>query len=612
MASDRNLINAAFAEAKSRYAGNFPDLTNLYKSSTDISKQYLKTMGGIMEEIQKEREVERKKIKQQKNAFMNIANKNLQSLYENEEPLPEAMISMAESAVEDMAAQFDLVNTIGDDDTKENQRAKRQILAKLKKLTNQLKDVRKNYMDRSDIIQKDILSNKVYKEKNIELIATAFDLKNMDKNVFDKKIEVGYDIDDGVYFNVLDENGEFQNILFTDVASAFNPRNTSLDDEYIKTLNASGRRGELDGKDINATMNYDENSFLAGFKNLIKDEQDFDDFAYDRITNLNDEPSFEESVYENAITMGIPFAVLDQMMIVKDDKQELVGEKYKELDLVPDGVINSLDGKRAEEIFKGQDLENFKENVKQLIDAVVNKDNPAFNFEVSRDLMAKYYMTFDKRNYMVNFQQHRSILENRNRSRNNTSGPGSMSIGGMRYGSLKELLADHKTMLDFIENPEEVEEFQDTKKKNSYQYRDGKYYGADGDGNYTVDLSTKADPTGRTRVIQDQQAGAYVSYSQGKYHSKGNNRYSAVDLNMNERIYDGSVSQPRVGDFLNMDLQEAVRQLNSSYETNLFKVNDQKVQISDKTFRINSKKSLSEFWRYLTSKTFADYYNQNN
>ena len=611
MASDRNLINAAFAEAKTRVAGDFPDLTKLYQSTTNISKQYLNTVGGILKDIQEERKSEKKKADAQKKAFMNIANTNLQSLYENEEPLPEAFISMAEQAVRDMSSQFDLVNTIGDEDTQENQRARRQILAKLNKLTNELRGVRKTYMDRSDVIQNVLLSDRVFKGENIDLIAKAFDIKNVDKNVLEEFLQVGYDIDDGVFFNVRNDiNSDYEKILFSDVAANFNPRNTDNDKTYIKMVNASSAKGELDGKDENITeVQYNEDNFIAGFKDMIQDEQDFDDFAYDRISGLNDEPSFEEAVYENAVTMGIPFAVLDQMTTLENNEAKKVGEKYKQLDLNNDGTISSLDGRIAEDKLSADDLKIFKENVKQLIDAVVNKDNPAFNFEVSRDLMAKYYMTYHKRNYLVNYNSFKQQRLNRNKNNNE---PGTMSIAGRYYGNLQDLLADHKTMFDFIENPDEGQEVQGTIYANSYQYKDGKYYAADDKGNYTVDLATNIDPTGRSKVIQDQASGAYVRYSQGKYHRKGNNRYSALQMNMVEKI--STISDVRVGDLANMSLEEAISALEKAYNNpNLFKQKGNSILIDNKTFGLNNN-GLDKLWRYLTQtgeNGFKAYYDKN-
>tara|TARA_B100000941_G_C28500978_1_gene554178 strand:+ start:598 stop:2445 length:1848 start_codon:yes stop_codon:yes gene_type:complete len=613
MASDRNLINAAFAEAKTRVAGDFPDLTKLYQSTTNISKQYLDTVGGILKDIQEERKQEKKKADAQKKAFMTIANNNLQSLYENEEPLPEAFISMAEQAVRDMSSQFDLVNTIGDEDTQENQRARRQILAKLNKLTNELRGVRKTYMDRSDVIQNVLLSDRVFKGENIDLIAKAFDIKNVDKNVLENFLQVGYDIDDGVFFNVRNDiNNDYEKILFSDVAANFNPRNDDNDRTYIEMINASGAKGELDGKDENITeVQYNEDNFIAGFKDMIQDEQDFDDFAYDRISGLNDEPSFEEAVYENAVTMGIPFAVLDQMTILENNEAKKVGEKYKQLDLNNDGTISSLDGRIAKDELSAKDLKIFKENVKQLIDAVVNKDNPAFNFEVSRDLMAKYYMTYHKRMYLVNYN---SFKQQRLNRQNQGNKGGSFSIGHLRYDSLESLVADNKLLFEFLENPRENQVVSGQVTGNTYKYMDGKYYGFDPQkGDYTISLGNeKNDPTGLNYIINQEGASGYINTSTGKYHYKGNKRYTALQLNLSEKI--SGTSNVKVGDLGNMSLEEAISALEKAYgNPTLFTSKGNSLLIDNKTFGLNNN-GLDKLWRYLTrtdENGFRAYYDKN-
>ena len=589
MASDRNLINAAFAESQSRYAGNVPNMSSVYQSTRDISKQYLDLVGGIMADIRAERELLKKQQEQQKNNFMAMADRNLTSLYIDEEPLPEPFIDLAETAVQDMAARYDLVNTIGDNDTKENRRARRQITAELTVFTNKLKNARTMFMDRSDVIQKDLANKRIYNYEDINLAAIAFDLDNIDDNVKNGTIKLGYD-KKGIFFQVFDGT-IYKRLELKEIESLFAPVNPDLATNYYNIVTKTGKRGLIDGSDPDANFNYNEDDFLAKFKSdVIVTKSDFDDFAYQSISQLNDEPSFEDSVYENAEQMGIPVAILDQIVITENNTMQQVGEEYKKLDLVPDGVINSLDGAKAAEQLQGQELKDYKENVKQLIDAIVNINNPAFNFEVSRDLMAKYYMTFDKRNYTINFNNERDKLEQRN-LRNRVESPNYLI--GNREMTSETFDANYGYFINQLENPTEGSVISSPAGFN-YEYKDGKFYSEGENSDFSTEISIKQIGD-RDRITQ------FIRFPRGIYHTTGTRRYKAIDYNMYETIGNTNVRVEQLGE---VSVDKAAELINKAYGTNTFSVEGKQLKHGKQTFSTSGKSGLQRLWKYLLSDDF--------
>tara|TARA_R100000315_G_C5235050_1_gene146555 strand:+ start:1277 stop:3088 length:1812 start_codon:yes stop_codon:yes gene_type:complete len=601
MGSDRNLINAAFAETKTRYSGEYFDTSKLHQSTADISKAYMDMVGGIMNEIKLEKDLLKKKKEQVKARFMSIADENLGSLYVNEEPLPEAIINLAENAVQDMADRFDLVNTIGENDTKENRRARRQILAELTLLTNKLKDTRTTFMDRSDVIKNDLANERVYNYEDIHLAAIAFDTKNMDENVKNGKLQLGYN-KDGVFFNVLDDNGDFKTLSLDEISSTFAPINADLATAYITRTENSKRRGLLHGADPDASFAYDENEFQVFFKDLIKDKKDFDDFAYESITGLNDEPSFEDSVYENAELMGIPFSALDNMMVNENNQIVNIGETYKTLDLDGNQIINSLDGSKAAEMFANNpdELKKYKENVKNMIDAIVNVNNPAFNLETSRDLMAKYYMTYDQQKYTLAFNFEADKRKRAN-DRNRTSRIPNYIVGAQQFNA-QDFEVNFGTFINKIENPETYYSDGETFQSPSgftYKYQGGQFFQTVVDNNgQLLDKPVTVEDIAKNDKIID-----YVRYPKGKYHTERTRRYSTIELNMYETIGNTDVRVYELGE---MSLDEAKATINSAYDTSMFTTDGKTLTSDGRTFRLNSKANLDDLWRYLASDTFLD------
>ena len=93
MASDSNLIRASFGLGQAKAAADVPNMQPLYQAQREAYNKPFQTIMGIMDEMQKEEKqfdlARSKQLQPLKNNF----DKLWQSLYEDEEPLPNSLIT---------------------------------------------------------------------------------------------------------------------------------------------------------------------------------------------------------------------------------------------------------------------------------------------------------------------------------------------------------------------------------------------------------------------------------------------------------------------------------------------------------------------------------------
>ena len=298
MASDKNLIQASFTQAQTKYG--IVDQSKVYQATVDIGREYSTLISGILSDMADKKEKLKLEKERQLEKFTAISEANLQKLYNDKEPLPEAIIDAIEGRIVELQDDFEKVNTIGKNDTKENARARRKILGELTRITTNATNIRADYMKFSET-SKDFNMNRVDRSI-IDPSLMVIDLENMDQNVADGNMKVWYD-KNGINFSVSNYNtvddgegnitksGDAVTITMDILKDNFKGKNTELDTKYIAMLNNSTARGTRDGQDINSVFDYDINGQKALFKEIIKTSEDFADFSQRNIEGLNDEPA---------------------------------------------------------------------------------------------------------------------------------------------------------------------------------------------------------------------------------------------------------------------------------------------------------------------------------
>ena len=125
--ADSVLVNAAFREGQTGAIADVPNMKPLYDHQAKIGEQYMGMVTDIMDEIKLEKEQEEAlKIKRLK-PFKDIADQAYQTLYSQKEPMPDKVVQAVTAEVERLQEEFEKVNTEGEGDTKQNERARLKI-----------------------------------------------------------------------------------------------------------------------------------------------------------------------------------------------------------------------------------------------------------------------------------------------------------------------------------------------------------------------------------------------------------------------------------------------------------------------------------------------------
>ena len=585
MASDVNLIKAAFVEAKSRFGTEIGDFSNMYQSTIDISAKQLENVQSILNDYAAEKKKERESKEKQLQNFIRVSETNLQKLYDNEEPLPEPIIDAIEKRIKELQDDFELVNTIGENDTKENNRARRKILGELTRITNNAINLRADYMKFAENAK--FFNIKRINKSVIDPAMMVIDLDNMQKNVDDGNMQVYYG-DDGINFwvknynSVDDGNG---NITYSGDPAIINMKmlkenfksiNTDLDKKYIEQVKNSEIRAQRDA--VDGVMRYDENSQSALFRTTITDEEEFGDFANRRINGLNDELAFDEYLETN---LSVSFAVLDNMFYDENNQRYNIGESFKVLDQDGDNDVDNQDIQAALDSMGKDSAEykKFKQNLDLLIDVIANPDNKAFNFEESMNMLTDYYISFDKAAYLRKFTATQKTLERQNNPFSGGGGGGTepyqLSSGGYMQ---REIVDSH---VDFILNPEEGQ--QSSFLGRSYKYENGQFYREyrkiDSDNQVKPD---QTDSNGNNWMKINEESIVLEGKIQNFVNLGSQTNYSIKNPEANRRT---KFDNTRASEFIDMNAQDVINKLNAHYDT----------LPSNKAFRLTNSGNIAVF-----------------
>jgi hypothetical protein len=134
MGADSTLVNAAFKESESKYAGNAIDMKPLYDSNAAINTKATNLILGAIDIYSKEQKVIKDGVKAQLDTFdQNVENANVK-YYKNGEPMDQLVINAVQDKIKGLQAEFELVNTFGKNDNAENERARARLNASLKQI----------------------------------------------------------------------------------------------------------------------------------------------------------------------------------------------------------------------------------------------------------------------------------------------------------------------------------------------------------------------------------------------------------------------------------------------------------------------------------------------
>jgi hypothetical protein len=205
MGADSTLVNAAFKESQSRYAGDVIDMKPLYDSNAAINTKATNLILGAIDIYSKEQKVIKDGVKAQLDIFNQNAEAANVKYYKNGEPMSQLVINAVQDKIKELQAEFELVNTFGKNDNAENERARARLNASLKQIISSV-NYDRTMLSSADTFFKDINTQAVTAENLF--IANTLVGESYSAVGFDDNLSLVYFVDtkdkDG---NVISSNG---------------------------------------------------------------------------------------------------------------------------------------------------------------------------------------------------------------------------------------------------------------------------------------------------------------------------------------------------------------------------------------------------------------------
>ena len=416
MAADTTLVNAAFKEASTRAGADVIDRSAQYTSNVNIGRQSLGIITGVMGEIKAEETANRAAVGKRLGALTKQADDMWDKLYSDKENLPEKFIDAIEIRVKELQEEFELVNTYGEGDNAENEKARRRINGEMKRLVNSAVTTRGILMGLSDKIKNANPAEVTLGD--LEGMGGMTDLKNFQGNnnitvSINKNQEIvitnrGYKSstitgEDGSTMEVL---GGERSLTAKEMNSYFTPIDLAWDKAEQGNLETVAEKGKQDAtkgaRDFNKE---EERSHILG---SIRTEEAFQNIARREIEGVGI-GSFRENLLDN---IEIQKETIRHMFTDDQGMSMEFGASLDFLDSNNDGIINSMDGKEDADgnILSEEEKQIWKKSSVALVDALTNVKNPAFDLEISRNLIADMLVDYRHQAYEKSYVTEYNVL----------------------------------------------------------------------------------------------------------------------------------------------------------------------------------------------------------
>lgn len=476
MAADTTLVKAAFQESISGAGADVPNLKPLYESNVKIGKDYLGIVTGAIDAFKKDEEALRIGKDNQLKGFKNIVRKGREKLAAGE-TMPQKVLDAMDRKIKELQDEFEAVNTYGKGDTAENEKARIRINARLQKVINQAVKNREIFLKIGDSID-----NWNHGEIDDDIIAPQekmMDLDNIDNDpdtytYFNENDKLVYSTKN--YYSMgtpgtegYEKWGDEVSYTLEQMWENIGQKNVGADADIVGQVDTVEKRGILHGKDPSEEYNFNYDLEKRDFLSIIPTEEDFKNISRRPIDGLTDF-SFRDGLIDN---LAISFDVLDNMFYDDNGVRVNIGEAFKDLDLVSDGIINAEDFAAAQNL-PPEALEIFKANKREFLDALTDISHPAFNFERSKNLMGDYFTSIKKQAYDAGFRVYgvipgeekpvnlkdikgQTLVGNDGRLYNPATGA-NQTVGaqGYKYNKKGQLLYDENEKLAKLRKHEEI------------------------------------------------------------------------------------------------------------------------------------------------------------
>ena len=379
MGADSTLVNAAFKESESKYAGNAIDMKPLYDSNAAINTKATNLILGAIDIYSKEQKVKKDGIKAQLDIFNQNSEDASVKHYKNGEPMSQLVINAIQDKIKELQTEFELVNTFGKSDNAENERARARINASLKQIISSV-NYDRTMLSSMDTFSKDINGEAVTAENLF--IANTMVSGGYSAVKFDDNFNLVYLVDtkdkDG---NLISSNG----YTFKQMEKMIPKLDLIAQTKDQQLRNASLKLGETDGAQAleGSTPNFSRKNYTSNFTSIVTSKGAFSTLA---LNSDDGKPSFKQS--------------LEKSGVVLNDLISLLPNEMKELDVL-DG---KEDGKFQKDFIGATPEEAVAANLKEFIGILTNENHPHFDLERSTKLLANYKADLEEKDYKYNWQ----------------------------------------------------------------------------------------------------------------------------------------------------------------------------------------------------------------
>jgi len=498
MAADATLVNAAFREAKSRAGATSDtpgviDQSALYQSTVSQSRQFLGAITGAMKTIDDKMQKNKLGTEQQLKGFDKIGDDGLRKLYAQQEPLPDEIILAIEDYIKDLQTEFDKVNTYGDKDTSENEKARIKLEAKLSRVINEAINTRAGFTKIFDTLKNGKLNvEQISRNRQnidpmrqvLEWVSSGVSNPNVSVVVHPETGRLTYtsSTGDGSSWydptpdkpNSGDEWGNSVYMNISDMEKYLPTGNTghqTLLLGEITTAEKSGLNGGVDGKynreaSINAIANDETIKTLEDFQSAMDQDHPHKliSFTRDLPSNVNIPLSLIQHAFpddENEVWSDMYWAALEM------DSEEYGGDG--------DGVLeqSELDAAKS----SGSSLQRLKHNMfmedaEALIDVITNTTNPLFSESTSKDLYAQWVTDI---NEGVHDDKINANIAKAEKAEGKGKGKEGLNVVGGQQIPTATWNKIYTPYIDFLNNPTEGQVMQ-SPKGYRVEYKNGDFY----------------------------------------------------------------------------------------------------------------------------------------
>jgi len=486
MGADSTLVNAAFRESATRAGANVPNLKPLYDSTVKQGRQSFGIITGIMDEL-KQDELNRIAGKDaQMQEFTGLVNKMDKMLAVDKVPLPQKVILAIEKGIKDLQLEFDNVNTYGDEDNRENERARTRINGELQKLISSAVNTRGGMMTIGKTI--DNLNGIEFTDDNRAIASQMINLEDMDT---DDRVSVGV-ANGQITFTASDYNTStmFINPLFSketkeiqygdavswnidQIIEAIPMKDLNADMRVVAGLKDAKLGGTAAQAEGQTKDSYNLEKAVRDIKATIKTKEDFANIAQREIEGT-DIQGFRTALLGSG---ELQLELIEAMFTNDLGEVNPIYDTFAALDT--DGVngITSADARGL----TGEAHKTWKDNSMALVDMITMTQDKNFNLEVSKEIISNYLGDHQRQEFEKAWTA-ADKTENPNKYKQTDISEGFKFNVNQGYTMVMGDGTDKwvsgqliTTAQDFISNPIEGKALK-LYDGNVYSYKDGKFY----------------------------------------------------------------------------------------------------------------------------------------